>query len=485
MDTIRILVVDDDEQLCKMLIEFLKDDYLLDYALTATEAMIKLHNGNYQLVLLDLMMPEKSGLELLDDIKAMHSSIGVIMVTGFATVQNAVEAMKSGAIDYIVKPLSIEDVNKAVSKGLEKNYWEEQNVDYKYKLIEINQELNTLLKLNRSVKSSFEPLDVMSIVMQGIIKGLDFSRAYLFLQIPEEHCLQGIIGIAEKELSLNNLTISLDNKSDSPFSRALSRRRSITISSSSDFSPLKLAINDSLHILDSFLILPLYVDIRTIGIVLIDNSTEQETSLGARFEVLEKFVQQSAIVIQNALNYEEILSARKKEEQAKIQLRKLDELKSDFVSSVSHELRTPLASIRGFTYLLQNVPNMEEAKRKRYLNVLSSETERLIKLVEDLLDFSQREAGLSTIKQTKVELKPLIEEEIESIEDVKIRLTPKKSIMRVSGTKISPHTGKKIKSSILMSEFMISQGYCNIAAIELEKALDDIISEEREQDAKP
>ena len=91
------------------------------------------------------------------------------------------------------------------------------------------------------------------------------------------------------------------------------------------------------------------------------------------------------------------------------QLKSLDELKDDFVSSVTHELRTPLTSIRALSELMLDAPDMDAAERERFLRIVVSESERLSRLVNQVLDMAKIESGLADWRSAEVDMLALIE----------------------------------------------------------------------------
>lgn len=94
-------------------------------------------------------------------------------------------------------------------------------------------------------------------------------------------------------------------------------------------------------------------------------------------------------------------------------LRESDRLKSDFVSSVSHELRTPLASILGFSSTILRDKKMTEEVKTEFINIIYQESQRLSKLIEDILNISRIESGRMTYRMRKVDCKPIISEILE------------------------------------------------------------------------
>jgi DNA-binding NtrC family response regulator len=148
----RILVVDDDESLRWVTqVQLQQNGYQVNAAADANQALEMIREAPPDLVITDLKMPGISGLDLLKKIRAEYPEIMVIMVTAFGTVENAVEAMKAGAYDYITKPVNMEELRLMVSRGLDHlNLREEvrilrSSLDKKYGFENILGQSNSLL----------------------------------------------------------------------------------------------------------------------------------------------------------------------------------------------------------------------------------------------------------------------------------------------------------------------------------------------------
>ncbi len=118
----RILVVDDEKSLTTLLLRILKKEgFQVRSAYNGKEALAIVEDFSPNLVITDLRMPEMGGLELLKAVKAKQPEIDIIILTAYATVENAVEAMKHGALDYLIKPLKDPDeLRMAVAKVVER-----------------------------------------------------------------------------------------------------------------------------------------------------------------------------------------------------------------------------------------------------------------------------------------------------------------------------------------------------------------------------
>jgi signal transduction histidine kinase len=103
---------------------------------------------------------------------------------------------------------------------------------------------------------------------------------------------------------------------------------------------------------------------------------------------------------------------------ANAQLKSLDRLKDDFMSSVTHELRTPLTSIRAFAELMVDDPAMDAAQRQRFLGLVVAETERLSRLVNQVLDMAKIEAGHAEWRSAAVDLRALVLQAVQTTAEV-------------------------------------------------------------------
>ena len=136
-----ILVIDDEQEirnLCKKLLN--KESYNVDFAENGRQGLDKLQNNSFDVALVDLKMPGLNGLELLKHIKNNHIKTDTIVLTGYASIETAVEAMRLGSYDYISKPFNISKLSLVVSRCIEKR--------------KLSKEVNHLRELDK-LKSEF------------------------------------------------------------------------------------------------------------------------------------------------------------------------------------------------------------------------------------------------------------------------------------------------------------------------------------------
>ena len=121
----KILIVDDDKELRLSLSGILKEaGYRTKGASSAEEATARLEAEEFDIVLLDYMMPRMSGIDALLTMRRVRPRAKVIMMTAFATIENAVDAMKKGASDYVVKPFKIESFLTTIGRVVEEARFE-------------------------------------------------------------------------------------------------------------------------------------------------------------------------------------------------------------------------------------------------------------------------------------------------------------------------------------------------------------------------
>lgn len=128
----RILVVDDEEIVIRSCLRILGDgDYEVEAVQDGWEALRKIDENDYDVVILDIMMPKIDGLEVLQRVKETHPDVDVIMVTGHSQIETAVHSMKLGAFDYLPKPFDPDELELVVERALERRQLLQENLNLK------------------------------------------------------------------------------------------------------------------------------------------------------------------------------------------------------------------------------------------------------------------------------------------------------------------------------------------------------------------
>jgi DNA-binding NtrC family response regulator len=125
----RILLVDDEEQFVQALSERLTlRGYDVTTSLSGEDALKKLKHYNYEVVILDVAMPGLDGIATLREVKKLKPLTEVIMLTGHATVETAIEGMKLGAVDYLVKPCETEELVSKIKSAQQRKADQEERI---------------------------------------------------------------------------------------------------------------------------------------------------------------------------------------------------------------------------------------------------------------------------------------------------------------------------------------------------------------------
>lgn len=130
-----LLIIDDKEKLCRILAhDFENIGYKAQYALNSKDALPYIRNKKADVVLLDLRLKDENGIDILKEIKAIDTSIPVIIMTGYASIETAVDAIKLGAWDYMQKPLPFARVQRVVENALQSSRLANENTELKNRL---------------------------------------------------------------------------------------------------------------------------------------------------------------------------------------------------------------------------------------------------------------------------------------------------------------------------------------------------------------
>ena len=157
---IKILIVDDDESIRNMLSIVLKQEgFIIDLAEDGLSFFKKIKKNKYDLIISDIKMPDINGMELLRKVKSVNPDIPVIMITAFASTNDAVEAMKFGAEDYIIKPFNIEELKILIFKSLYRKDIENENLELKKKLVAQKDDFENIIGQNTKMLEIFELVD--------------------------------------------------------------------------------------------------------------------------------------------------------------------------------------------------------------------------------------------------------------------------------------------------------------------------------------
>lgn len=156
-----ILILDDEPSILEILGTHLSDhDYKVTLVSSPFEALERLQRESFSLLITDLKMPEMHGIEVLERARRMDSNLAVIVVTAMMDIQNAIDAMRSGAYDYLLKPFNLAEITFSVEKALGTRNLRLENQRYRAELEErVRQATEDLARANREIQATKDYLE--------------------------------------------------------------------------------------------------------------------------------------------------------------------------------------------------------------------------------------------------------------------------------------------------------------------------------------
>ncbi|MFG0334419.1 MAG: sigma-54-dependent transcriptional regulator, partial [Maioricimonas sp. JB049] len=132
-----LLVVDDDRHICEAMADYLRGlGHRTETAMTCDDAINRIDEFNFEIVICDVNLPDRDGFQLLEWVVENKPQTSVILLTGYGTIESAVEAIRIGAFDYLTKPVIDDELNFAIQRALEQRKIVDENRQLKQQLEE-------------------------------------------------------------------------------------------------------------------------------------------------------------------------------------------------------------------------------------------------------------------------------------------------------------------------------------------------------------
>ncbi|HOT02183.1 MAG TPA: response regulator, partial [Acidobacteriota bacterium] len=158
----RVLVVEDRTALRQMLTEYLTGKgYQVDAAGSLQEGLVRFHGARYHMIVLDLKLPDGSGMELLRTVRQAEPTQPVILMTAYGSIEESVQAIKYGAVDFIQKPLNLEQLHALIQRGIEFRRLEDEVLLYREEFREARK-LPLLISRNPAMEAVARQLQRMA-----------------------------------------------------------------------------------------------------------------------------------------------------------------------------------------------------------------------------------------------------------------------------------------------------------------------------------
>ncbi len=390
----RILVVDDEPEvldLCTRVLEV--GGYQVKAVLSGEEAIEAVGDEKFDLVLADIKMPGLDGLETVQAIREIEpNTVGVVM-TGYGTMETAIKALRLGMEDFIVKPFSPEQLTQVIASALEKERLEQENVRLRA--------LIPLYELSKAFMTVTHLQELLDEIVQVSCQETGADRASLMLSGQEDETLtiQAAIGLPQE--TVENTTLRLG---EGIAGRVAQQEEPLVLDNRvpppEEFQ--KLMKQDQIS---SAVCIPLLVRDEIIGVLNLSKLGNVPPFTESDVELISVLAGQAAIAIKNAHLFEEIQEAYR-------ELKKLDELKSEFINVAAHELRTPLAILLGYAALLEE---RADGTDEKYLQAIVHNAMRLKKLVTAMVNLRYLETGEMELELQELHLSDVVDLVVEDL----------------------------------------------------------------------
>ena len=408
----RVLIVEDDDTVSDVLREVLSDEPMeLAFASSAEQALQLIADACPDLILADITLPGKSGLDVMRQARAIDPEVAVVLMTGHASVQTAIDALRQGASDYITKPFDdITEIPKIVRRHVGNRRLKVENrallgqlqrqndalqrheLELRDRVEQATRNLDTLYRVNMEIGANLELQPRLARVAEIATRLVSAAAAVVYLQTEDTNEFRRAAAHGV------DLPAADDGGPHFLLGETLPGRAAASQSPARQGSPTGPPLE-----LPGFrgafarevLAVPMVQERQSIGVLVVTDRAEGFTD--ADVEFLRMFATQAAVQIRNSQLFEHT--------------KVLDRLKSDFVAVVSHEIRTPLTSVKGAVELLSDLRYFQNTDQQvKLLTIAHANAERLLLLINDILDFSKLESASLPMTIERQRLEPVIQQ---------------------------------------------------------------------------
>ena len=413
----RILVTDDEKDVVDFCLKVLAmKGYEAQGAFSGRQALELAKQRRVDLLLTDIMMPDMSGLDLVAEIKTITPDIAAVVITGYGTIDMAIEALRAGARDFVTKPFSITDLIDAVEHALSQSRLLRENIRLKA--------LVPVLEASHRFRSTLRLEQLLDEILETTVQLADADHGRLFLVTGDDLELMTTVGCGSQPVEMTDLCKS--------FAPALSGNcETFVVNDELEFCPDAQQLLETFGV-SSMLCLPLYAKDKAIGMLTLGKSSDSPPFDDGDVEVVSILGNQAALVIESARLFDELGKARREleewnrelEKRVEERTRELREAQQFLVraeklavigklgAGVAHELRNPLGVISNSIYYLSGRMGDVDPKVQKHLSIMQREVARSNKIISDLMSF----ISFSELRTQKVGINWLVSEALARVE---------------------------------------------------------------------
>ncbi|HEY40288.1 MAG TPA: response regulator [Dehalococcoidia bacterium] len=382
----KILITDDEHHVLEATMRRLKNrGYDVAGAESGKEALERIASEPYDLLLLDIKMPDISGLELLRQVKGINPEIMAIIVTGYGSVENAIEAMELGALDFVRKPASIDELTVAIEGALARGRLQKENTRLKALL--------PLFELSKVVLLEVDEENLLDVILKTATNEVKADFAQLFLRNNDEKLVRRAIRGSVSAEGLGEVVE--DDVADE-----VSTKLEPVIVYGEDNNSLSVGDNGQRDLGGYCLYVPMAARGEAIGVMVLGSTESGVTCRQSDIEFLRTLCGQGAIAIDNARLIENL---QHKQAEVERLLKKvvntaenerlrlsLDLHDGPIQTIVASQLELKTCSL----YVSRNKLDEAEAKMESTMKALGESVRDLRRIVRDLNPPSVSKEGL-------------------------------------------------------------------------------------------
>lgn len=287
-----VLVIDDEQIVHESVRRILEEEgFRVDGALRVDQALDRLSKESYDLVLTDLMMPDRSGMEAVEAVARDHPDTGVVMFTGFATVDSAVQSMKLGALDYLPKPFTPQELIDVTQRALEKTQKARRDREIE----------STYAEAEKAIKSSLDLQEILNLICSSVVKLFKAKGAAVLMYRKKDQVLESVSSFGLSEDYLQKGVVD----STRSMVEVFEAEKPVLITEA-DF-PTTLQYPDAAKkegIL-AILSVPLRLEGAVLGFLRLYSGEERSFDV-EETELVVRFAEQGALAIENAMSYAKV-----------------------------------------------------------------------------------------------------------------------------------------------------------------------------------
>jgi len=313
-----LLVVDDELVMCELLKDLLKEKgYKVNYTLSGRDGLKAItENKNYDVVLVDIKMPEMTGIQVLEKVKEIDPNLVVIVITGFPSFESIRSAMKFGAFDYITKPFDIDEISFVVGKAIAfRNITvtnrrlvvdlEEHSKRLEEKVEGRTKELAFIYKVAQEISSHLGVEQVLKTIVHKVRNVLKSEICSILLLDKEsgELSIKCACGLEQESIETTRIKVGEEISG-----WVLQNKEGILVEDI-EKDPRFARRNKEKYYTHSFISMPLIVKDEAMGVININNKSSREVFTEEDLRFVKGLTLEAAIAIENAGLYSSLESA--------------------------------------------------------------------------------------------------------------------------------------------------------------------------------